>query len=284
MHADGSSQEDILCALRELSLGNFNDIVDETEYTVSPDLTSDISIHLSKQMSTAIQATPFEVRKHEIALRFLAELDEKVTEGRVAELCRCIGGLALKWNGRMTRRAGQTTVKRFDISMVLIIHYFSSNLCSRTSIVPANSLDLFSSLPFPHSTSTKTQYLRVASIELSPTLITTEQRLYDTLGHEFAHIANMLVSGELRKPHGASFQHWARKVESKFGVSKGLVITNTHSYELQYKYEFKCVLCGHIYGYQRKSPKISRGAVCGRPGCRGALEQVDGAPKKDGRG
>jgi len=48
-----------------------------------------------------------------------------------------------------------------------------------------------------------------AAIELSAKVLTSRERLSNTLAHEMCHAAAWLLDGECQPPHGAAFKKWA---------------------------------------------------------------------------
>ena len=78
---------------------------------------------------------------------------------------------------------------------------------------------------------------RDARIDLSSKVIDNVDRLRDTLAHEMCHAAQWLLDGSAKPPHGARFKYWAKKFE---GAVAGVGITTCHSYEIHYKYRYRC--------------------------------------------
>lgn len=98
-----------------------------------------------------------------------------------------------------------------------------------------------------------------------------EHRLINTIAHEFCHLVNLIIPGATGKQqHGKEFKACAAKVMSVFG-ERGVEVTTTHSYEIEYLYMWKCEDCGKEYGRQRKTIDIEK-HVCGV--CKGNLVQT----------
>lgn len=104
-----------------------------------------------------------------------------------------------------------------------------------------------------------------ATIELSDKLIDDRERLLDTVAHEFCHVANILISGDLRS-HGSGFKEWARACEAAF-KDLGIKVTETHNYKPKFEYIWTCTneKCGEEIGYysKRLDPKKDRCRHCG---------------------
>lgn len=104
-----------------------------------------------------------------------------------------------------------------------------------------------------------------AIIELSEKLIDDHERLLNTVAHEFCHVANILISGDLRS-HGTGFREWAKKCEVAF-KDLGIRVTRTHNYRPKFEYIWTCVnqRCGEEVGYHSKrlDPKQDRCRHCG---------------------
>ncbi|KAH3763625.1 hypothetical protein Pelo_4521, partial [Pelomyxa schiedti] len=108
-------------------------------------------------------------------------------------------------------------------------------------------------------------------IKLSPKILTTYEKLRDTLLHEMCHAAVSDIDNNLHaKPHGKEFKQWGRRVEQAYGG--GVKITTTHRYSLNFKYMFKCTKCSNEIGRHSKSINTSK-EICGV--CGGTLELVD---------
>ncbi|KAG9023171.1 hypothetical protein FRB95_013470 [Tulasnella sp. JGI-2019a] len=89
-------------------------------------------------------------------------------------------------------------------------------------------------------------------IELSTKVVDCEERVRNTLSHEMCHLSTWLVDGIGNPDHGAAWKKWANKVTRK---RSDIEITTRHTYEIAYKYSWKCTntACGHIYGRFSKS-------------------------------
>ncbi|KAH0262862.1 hypothetical protein KCU91_g13109, partial [Aureobasidium melanogenum] len=104
-----------------------------------------------------------------------------------------------------------------------------------------------------------------ATIELSDKLIDDQDRLLNTVAHEFCHVANILISGDLRS-HGSGFKKWGRKCEEAF-IDLGIKVTRTHNYKAKFEFIWTCIekRCGEEIGYHSKrlDPKKDRCRLCG---------------------
>jgi len=104
-----------------------------------------------------------------------------------------------------------------------------------------------------------------ATIELSDKLIDDRERLLNTVAHEFCHVANILISGDLRS-HGTGFREWGKKCEMAF-QDLGIKVTRTHNYSPKFEYIWTCTnkKCGKEVGYHSKrlDPKEDDCRHCG---------------------
>jgi predicted SprT family Zn-dependent metalloprotease len=111
-----------------------------------------------------------------------------------------------------------------------------------------------------------------AIIELSDKLLDGQERLLNTVAHEFCHVANILISGNLRS-HGSGFHAWGRACEAAFS-DVGIKVTRTHNYSPKFEFIWTCTNqeCGEEIGYhgKRLDPKTDR---CGH--CDGVLLQTN---------
>lgn len=116
---------------------------------------------------------------------------------------------------------------------------------------------------------------RSATIELSPRVLDSTERLKLTLAHEMCHAAQWLLDGNCKPPHGPVFQSWARHVERRVPE---LRITTRHTFEVHTRYRYSCMSCGQAYGRHSRSIDLrARACQCG-----GAL-RFDGAFDRSGK-
>ncbi|MBE7181036.1 MAG: SprT-like domain-containing protein, partial [Terriglobus roseus] len=199
-----------------------------------------------KRDNAAAKRKDFEAAKHEIAEAFIRELDEHITDGKIAELAKETGGVKLVWSKRLNTTAGRANWRRDHIGKTL-----------------------------PDGTKVTTRFRHTASIELAEKVIDNEERLINILAHEWCHLANFMVSDIRDRPHGKEFQEWAVKTSRAF-ASRGVQVTTKHSYEIDYKYAWECEQCGLVY--QRHSKSIDPKKVsCGA--CRSKLFQIKPKPR-----
>ncbi|GAA5979850.1 hypothetical protein JCM11641_002717 [Rhodosporidiobolus odoratus] len=113
----------------------------------------------------------------------------------------------------------------------------------------------------PSKSLTTTRHL--ASIELATKVTDTEEKLKHTLSHELCHLAAWAIEGEMKPPHGRAFKLWAARIMQ---LRPDISITTTHSYEIVYKYRWKCLsgVCGKIFGRHSNSINpATHGCPCG---------------------
>ncbi|KAF2170571.1 hypothetical protein M409DRAFT_19389 [Zasmidium cellare ATCC 36951] len=189
----------------------------------------------------------FNARKVALAESFLHELDQTITQGRIQSLSASTGGVQLLWSNTLNSTAGRANWRRETTK-------------SRSSET--------------------LQHKHFASIELATKVISAEHRLLNVIAHEFCHLANFMISGVKDQPHGKQFKEWGRQVTGAFG-ERGVEVTTKHSYEIEYKYVWRCVEEGECgMEFKRHSKSIDPGRQrCGR--CRGLLVQVKPVPRKE---
>ena len=97
--------------------------------------------------------------------------------------------------------------------------------------------------------------------------------MYNTLAHEYCHLAVWAISQEKRDVHGPVFKKWGARVSAKF-PEYNIRVTTLHSYEIEYKFVFHCQTPRCTYSWSRHSkPKDLDRKRC--PWCReGLLVQV----------
>ena len=204
----------------------------------------------TKRTSAEVQAKKdFAARKHALAESFLAELDQTITSGQIATLSASTGGVRLIWSKTLNSTAGRANWRRET---------------TKTRASPTA----------PATTTTQKHH---ASIELAEKVIDDEERLFNVLAHEFCHLANFMVSGVKDQPHGASFKAWGSKCTKAF-ASRGVQVTTKHSYQIDYKYVWRCSTEGCWAEFKRHSKSIDPlRHTCGS--CRGKLLQIKPVPR-----
>jgi predicted SprT family Zn-dependent metalloprotease len=190
----------------------------------------------------------FDNKKAGLAEEFLKHLDGRASDGQVQKMAEGTGGIKVIWSKTLNTTAGRANWKRVKME--------------------------------PRGSSDELKIQHHASIELAEKIIDSEDRLLNTLAHEYCHLANFMISGIRDNPHGASFKEWGRKCMAALKdhpVYGGRVeITTKHSYKIDYKYVWICVDCGYEYGRHSKSIDPTK-ARCGR--CKGLLQQIKPKPR-----
>ncbi|XP_077589546.1 germ cell nuclear acidic protein [Stigmatopora nigra] len=91
---------------------------------------------------------------------------------------------------------------------------------------------------------------RYARIELSEKVCDSADRLRDTLIHEMCHAATWLING-VRDGHGRFWRLYAHK--STLVHPELPVVTRCHSYDIKFKFQYKCTKCQNTIGRHSKS-------------------------------
>ncbi|KAI8959510.1 SprT-like family-domain-containing protein [Daldinia sp. FL1419] len=215
----------------------------------------------TKQLRDARRA--FDSIKEDIARDFLQELDAHVTKGRLAQLTKETGGLQITWSNNLLTTAGRAHWK-----------------CRTVSTTTRH----------PDGTSSQGPTTRQhhASIELASKVLGNEADLLNTVAHEFCHLAVFILGGPNDNPadrgmgekkkaaaHGPEFKGWGARCGALFG-DRGIQVTTKHSYEIEYKYVWRCEGCSIEVKRHSKSVDTER-QRCG--GCRGKLVQIKPVPR-----
>ncbi|KAK6387677.1 hypothetical protein LTS17_000946 [Exophiala oligosperma] len=220
----------------------------------------------------------FDSRKVQLAIDLLSELDLGVADSKLGRLAASTGGVKIIWSKTLRSTAGRANWKRS---------------VTKVSGSPVKGGEV-------NGPGVKVQHF--ASIELAEKIIDCEDRLVNTVAHEFCHLTNFMISNVRDQPHGASFKQWAAKVTSHLRRSdveiwRQAEVTTKHSYVINHKYLWVCAGrdlsaamaflnieedegCGAEYGRHSKSidPEKHR---CGR--CKGRLVQVRPKPRASPR-
>ena len=227
----------------------------------------------------------FEAHKDSFAQTLLSDLDNNVTDGKLRKMSASTGGVKITWSKTLRSTAGRANWRR------TVTKPTGSPMKGDAGISSAG---------------VKVQHY--ASIELAEKVIDSEERLVNTLAHEFCHLANFMVSGIRERPHGVEFKQWAAKATKYLRscaepVRQGVEVSTKHGYVIEYRYMWVCIGqvsertssaknflkvemnledgdggCGAEYGRHSKSIDIDR-QRCGR--CKGRLVQVRPKPRAE---
>ncbi|KAJ8014992.1 hypothetical protein DPEC_G00021520 [Dallia pectoralis] len=96
---------------------------------------------------------------------------------------------------------------------------------------------------------------RYARIELSQKVCDSADRLRDTLVHEMCHAATWLINN-VRDGHGPFWKLYARK--ATLAHPELPMVTRCHSYDINYKYQYRCSRCENTIGRHSKSLDTQR--------------------------
>jgi predicted SprT family Zn-dependent metalloprotease len=116
--------------------------------------------------------------------------------------------------------------------------------------------------------------LRSVAIELSTKVCDCIERLRKTLAHEMCHVATFWLHN--MKGHGKTFFYYGSLVTKAYS---DIPVTTCHTYDIKYKYQYKCKSCNTIIRRHSKSLKIEQ-YVCRFCGKLGTYEMQ----KKTGNG
>ncbi|XP_068596950.1 germ cell nuclear acidic protein [Brachionichthys hirsutus] len=96
---------------------------------------------------------------------------------------------------------------------------------------------------------------RYARVELSEKVCDSADRLRDTLIHEMCHAATWLING-VRDGHGSFWKLYARK--ATLAHPELPMVTRCHSYDIKYKFQYRCTRCQNTIGRHSKSLDTQR--------------------------
>ncbi|KAI0423976.1 hypothetical protein F5Y09DRAFT_325667 [Xylaria sp. FL1042] len=227
----------------------------------------------------------FDAVKEDLACDFLQELDKAITNGKLAQLTEATGGLRIAWSNTLQTTAGRA--------------HWKCKTTTTTSKQPtpasASSTGTTTTTTTTATTTTTmtTMTQHSASIELATKVLSNESDLLNTVAHEFCHLAVFLLHGKPKLAHGAEFKAYGQRVMRAAAIasadknnnalktprSRGVEInvTTRHSYEIEYRFVWRCADCGgEVHRHSRSvDPTRQR---CGR--CkRGVLVQVKPVPR-----
>ena len=196
-----------------------------------------------EERAAAATQREFIKKREKIAADLVAEIDEKVGNGFLANHYAESGGIQLVWKRKFRTTAGMA-------------HY-------------GNNKSLLSD-----GTVVRTPY---ANILLSEKLLLTEQKLVDTVAHEVCHLLAGVI-GKSKTPHGTEFKKWGAKIEKAL-PERNIKIQTFHDYQPEKRYEWTCtnVACGYIYKRESKSIDITKYG-CGV--CQAKMVQTKPPPRE----
>ncbi|KAE8394167.1 SprT-like family-domain-containing protein [Aspergillus alliaceus] len=207
---------------------------------------------IEKKKAALARRKSFDNRKAAVAEDFFKVLDDHVTGGRIQEMTEETGGIQIIWSKTLQTTAGRANWKREKVR--------TEGEMSGADGAPS---------PKHH-----------ANIELAERIIDDEDRLLNTLAHEYCHLASFMISNVHNNPHGPSFKQWGLKCKEalKYHPVYGgrFEVTTKHSYKIDYKYVWSCVDCGQTYGRHSKSIDTTK-SRCGK--CKGLLQQIKPKPR-----
>lgn len=224
--------------------------------------------------AAAAKKKEFDSCKEKLALDILQELDSKVAKSQLANLASSTGGVQIIWSKTLRSTAGRANWRRTASKIS------GSPIKGGVTEGPGVEIKHF------------------ASIELAEKIIDSEDRLVNTLAHEFCHLTNFMISNVRDQPHGASFKSWAAKVtshlrKSEVAIWRKVEVTTKHNYAINHKYLWVCAGreptktmeflnieedegCGAEYGRHSRSIDTAKHR-CGK--CKGKLVQVRPKPR-----
>ncbi len=138
----------------------------------------------------------FDSSKEALAHNLLHELDQRVSAGRLAQLSKSTGGVKIIWSKNLRSTAGRANWRRTV-----------SNSLPGAGAGGGGGGGAGGGGEDGGS-SGEARVHHHASIELAEKVIDDEERLVNTLAHEFCHLANFMVSAVRDQPHGVSFKEW----------------------------------------------------------------------------
>ncbi|PLB50229.1 hypothetical protein P170DRAFT_463487 [Aspergillus steynii IBT 23096] len=195
----------------------------------------------------------FDNKKANVAEDFFKALDDAVSGGRIQEMAADTGGVRITWSKTLQTTAGRASWRR------------------ERSMSPGRG---------GAGERTVGSQKQFAGIELAARIIDNEDRLINTLAHEYCHLANYMISNVTNNPHGTSFKLWGQKCKEALKdhpVYGGRIeVTTKHSYKIDWKYVWCCVDCGQSYGRHSKSIDPAK-STCGK--CKGLLQQIKPKPR-----
>ncbi|KAI2471157.1 SprT-like family-domain-containing protein [Annulohypoxylon bovei var. microspora] len=223
--------------------------------TAAQDLKAEAKLRYGVSPEKRDARKAFDAGKEALARAFLQELDERVTDGRLAQLTRDTGGLRIAWSNSLLTTAGRA-------------HWKCKTQATLTKSADGSTV------------SRRETRQHHASIELASKVLCNEPDLLNTVAHEFCHLAVFILNGKPKAAHGPEFKAWGARCGRAF-ADRGIAVTTKHNYEIEYKYIWECAGCRAQIKRHSRSVDVVR-QRCGA--CRGTLRQVKPPPRGVGGG
>lgn len=238
----------------------------------------------------------FDAVKEDLARDFLLELDEVVTDGKLGRLTEATGGLRIVWSNTLLTTAGRAHWKCKTTTTT------SRNPSGSHTGNTASATTSTASAGAATTTTKSTTAQHYAHIELAVKVLSNESDLLNTVAHEFCHLAVFILHGKPKQAHGAEFKAYGQRVMRASTTSSTAVsgsgsikalktprsrgveisVTTRHSYEIEYRFVWRCADCGgEVHRHSRSVDPVRH--RCGR--CKkGVLVQVKPVPRGGGGG
>ncbi|KAK5625488.1 hypothetical protein RRF57_001204 [Xylaria bambusicola] len=224
----------------------------------------------------------FDAVKEDLARDFLEELDQVITDGKLAQLTEATGGLRIIWSNTLLTTAGRA-------------HWKCKTTTTTSKQPSASSASSKSTTSTTTATTKSTTAQHSAHIELAVKVLSNESDLLNTVAHEFCHLAVFILHGKPKLAHGAEFKSYGQRVmraasetatannSNKAALrtpqnrSVEINVTTRHSYEIEYRFVWRCAECGcEVHRHSRSVDPVRH--RCGR--CKkGVLVQVKPVPR-----
>lgn len=200
----------------------------------------------------------FNARKKQLAEDFFKTIDEKVGKGEISQKTAATGGVKIVWSKTLRTTAGTaqwraeklknvsaSAAKEHPLSTARVRHHATIELAEKV-VDSQGSSKMLLLMSWPD---------RKLTVHI--------EKLYNTMCHEYCHMANYMISNVTKPAHGTEFKRWAAKATREF-AHLGVHVTTKHSYEIDAKFKWTCQTpnCGQVYKRHSKSIDITR-SRCG---------------------
>ncbi|KAF9654294.1 hypothetical protein BDM02DRAFT_3106603, partial [Thelephora ganbajun] len=224
--------------------GMFEDAIDDSIITFDPPKSAKNPIRITPPVAKA----PFREtapKKRTATPKQSATSDTQPTTPAISSTPRGSGRISKQVQAATERKELEEYTQRFfdDVNKIV----FKNGLPSDTKLVWNARLLTTAGRARWH----KNRHGEESSqIELATKILTCEERVRNTLSHEMCHLASWVIDKQPNEGHGQIFKKWGSRVMKAY---PDIEITTRHTYEISYKYEWKCANCSKIYGRHSKS-------------------------------
>ncbi|KPI44210.1 HMG box-containing protein C19G7.04 [Cyphellophora attinorum] len=213
---------------------------------------------LAEKRAEKAKRVAFDAIKDKVANDLLTYLDNNITGGKLKQASASTGGVRIIWSKTLRTCAGRANY----------LKKVQPGIAPSPPSSPRMGARVITKDEIVAASPTKSVVHYHLNIELAVKVIDREERIVNTLSHEFCHMASYIISKQLQDQHGPDFWFWANQVvaclrnavvpvpdtTNMFTITnssdyaptprpswRDVEITTCHNYKIDYKYVWVCI-------------------------------------------